>query len=251
MPVTWIYLSPHFDDVALSCGGLVWEQAQAGEPVQVWTICAGDVPPGPLSPFASTLHTRWDTEQNAPAQRRVEDFDACRLMGATPRHFDLADCIYRRNPKDGCHLYNSEEGIFGPLDVVEGGLVTKLADDLQTLLPDNATVVCPLTLGGHVDHRLTRLAAKKIGFGLWYYADYPYVLVETPKLDALRQSGWQTVDFPVSEEGYEAWIASITAYASQVSTFWSDTPSLQAAMHSYWQASGCNVRLWRPKKIDE
>ncbi|MBN2499463.1 MAG: PIG-L family deacetylase, partial [Anaerolineales bacterium] len=55
-----IYLSPHLDDVALSCGGLVWEQAQAGMAVEVWSVCAGDPPPGELSEYARSLHARWD-----------------------------------------------------------------------------------------------------------------------------------------------------------------------------------------------
>ena len=113
--MTWIYLSPHFDDVALSCGGLVWEQSQARENVQVWTICAGEVPPGPLSPFAAELHARWEAGQNAPAERRVEDLAACRAMGAVHRHFDLPDCIYRRGLDQTTHLYASEEAIFGPI----------------------------------------------------------------------------------------------------------------------------------------
>jgi LmbE family N-acetylglucosaminyl deacetylase len=244
----WIYLSPHFDDIALSCGGLVWEQNRAEELVQVWTICAGEVPSGPLSPFAALLHARWETSQNAPAERRAEDLAACRAMGAVPRHFDLPDCIYRRSPDETTHLYASEEGIFGPLHLEEEGLVARLAADLQALIPADANIVCPLTLGGHVDHRLTRAAAEKIDRPLWYYADYPYVLNHASHLETLRQSGWRSSDFRVSEAGLEAWIASVAAYTSQVSTFWPDAVSMRAALHDFWQSSVGGVRLWRPQR---
>jgi LmbE family N-acetylglucosaminyl deacetylase len=246
MRMTWIYLSPHFDDVALSCGGLVWEQRQAGESVESWTICAGDVPPGPLSAFAEQLHTRWETSQNAPAERRAEDIAACRAMGADPRHFGLPDCIYRRGLDDVTHLYASEQGIFGPLHPDEAPLVTRLAADLQARLPDEAAIVCPLTLGGHADHRLTRAAAEQLGRPLWYYADYPYVLSQAAQLAALRQSGWQVIDFPVSEAGLEAWVACVAAYASQVSTFWPDHVSMREALRDFWKTSGGGVRLWKP-----
>jgi LmbE family N-acetylglucosaminyl deacetylase len=246
--MNWIYLSPHFDDIALSCGGLVWEQNRTGETVESWTICAGEVPPGPLSPFAASLHARWETSQNAPAERRAEDLAACRAMGAISRHFDLPDCIYRRNPADAAHLYTSEEAIFGPLHPAEEGLVAQLAADLENLLPASATVVCPLTLGGHVDHRLTRAAAEKINRSMWYYADYPYVLNQAHQLKILRQSGWQSADFPVSESGLEAWITSVAAYTSQVSTFWPDNASMRAALCDYWHGSDGGVRLWRPKR---
>ena len=241
----WVYLSPHFDDVALSCGGLAWEQSQAGEDVQVWTICAGEVPPGPLSSFAATLHTRWESGHNAPAERRAEDLAACRAMDATPRHFELPDCIYRRGLDQVTHLYASEAGIFGPLHADEAGLVDRLAADLRALIPTGAEVVCPLTLGGHVDHRLTRAAVEKIDGNVWYYADYPYVLLYASELETLRQSGWQSTIIPVSEAGLEAWIESVAAYASQLSTFWPDDASMRAALRDYWQSAGGGVNLWR------
>jgi len=43
---------PHFDDAVLSCGGLIWEQTQKGIPVEIWTVCAGDAPPGSPSMLA-------------------------------------------------------------------------------------------------------------------------------------------------------------------------------------------------------
>ncbi len=37
----WIFLSPHLDDVALSCGGLVLDLAQQGFVVDNWTLMGG------------------------------------------------------------------------------------------------------------------------------------------------------------------------------------------------------------------
>ncbi|MGH2521295.1 MAG: PIG-L deacetylase family protein, partial [Anaerolineales bacterium] len=54
--LTHLYLSPHFDDAALSCGGTIHQQTRQGERAVVVTVCAGDSPPGPLSAFAQTLH---------------------------------------------------------------------------------------------------------------------------------------------------------------------------------------------------
>ena len=68
----WIYLSPHLDDIVLSCGGMVWQQVQAGDVVEIWTIFSGDAPPGPLAGFAQELHARWQTGPEASAVRRAE-----------------------------------------------------------------------------------------------------------------------------------------------------------------------------------
>ena len=124
-------------------------------------------------------------------------------------------------------------------------LVDRLADELEKQIPPGADVVCPLTLGGHVDHRLTRAAVEKTGRKIWYYADYPYVLSRTAELDALRQSGWQSTTFPVSDAGLEAWIASVAAYTSQISTFWPDAIAMRAGLQDLWQSSGSGVQLWK------
>jgi LmbE family N-acetylglucosaminyl deacetylase len=240
----WIYLSPHLDDVALSCGGLLWEQAQAGDQVSVWTICAGDPPPGALSPFAQELHTRWETGPEATALRRSEDQLACQRLGATARHFAWPDCIYRQNPQTGKYLYASEEAIFGSLDPSEAGRVSELRQEIGRALTPSGRVVCPLALGGHVDHRLVRAAVQGLDFAFWYYADYPYVLQAGAELQA-RLHGLTQVSYPISTSGLQAWVSAVAAHASQISTFWPDLAAMRAAMHAYCQQMG-GVSLWQP-----
>jgi LmbE family N-acetylglucosaminyl deacetylase len=244
----WIYLSPHPDDVALSCGGLVWEQAKAGDWPQVWTICAGDPPPGSPSAFAAALHTRWETGRSASQQRRQEDAQSCGLMRAAYRHFPLPDCIYRRSEADGAYLYTSEESLFGPLDEREAGLTERLKSEFTRLLPNGAQLVCPLSVGGHVDHRLTRLAAERLGKALWYYADYPYVVDHSEQLAQFIQAGWEQACFPISEDGMEAWEAAVTAHRTQISTFWPDLDAMRTALRTYarQEDGSLQVRLWRP-----
>ena len=78
-----VYLSPHLDDVALSCGGRIWQQAQTGDSVLVVTIFAGAPPPDvPLSPFARELHARWGYLSDADVVRREEDQASLTHLGA-------------------------------------------------------------------------------------------------------------------------------------------------------------------------
>ena len=238
----WIYLSPHFDDVALSCGGLLWEQAQAGEGASVWTICAGEVPAGQLSPFAQSLHERWEKGQGAVLQRRVEDHRSCQILGAEVRNFDIPDCIYRRDPGNGVHLYASEAALFGELNPVEEPLVTQLGEAIAGVIPAGAHVVAPLAVGGHVDHRLVRDAAKKLGETVWYYADYPHIEY-AGQAEWSRLAQREHVDLGVSNAGLQAWIGSIAAHTSQVSTFWPDLDAMAAAIRAYHRWAG-GVRLF-------
>jgi LmbE family N-acetylglucosaminyl deacetylase len=241
--VQWTYLSPHPDDVALSCGGLLWEQVHSGEKVNLWTICAADPPAGPLSPFAEALQTRWEVFSEASAVRRAEDLRSCALLGASARHFPIADCIYRRSAETGAALYDSEEAIFGPVCSDEAFLVTQLARQISQAFKNGGNVVCPLALGGHVDHRLARAAAEMVGQPLWYYADYPYVLKEAFLSGFLPHPSCQPKLFSVSEAGVAAWIDSVAAHASQISTFWPDRAAMSSAIEKYCIDQG-GVRLW-------
>jgi len=239
----WIYLSPHFDDVALSCGGLLWEQVQAGEGASVWTICAGEAPAGQLSPFAQSLHERWESGQGAAVLRRAEDHRSCHLLGAEGRNFDIPDCIYRRDPGSGVHLYASEAALFGELHPVEESLVAYLSETLAGLIPAGSRVVAPLAVGGHVDHRLVLEAAKKLGVTVWYYADYPYI-ENTGQAEWSRLAQREHEDLTVSNSGLQVWISSIAAHTSQVSTFWPDPEAMSVAIREYHSRVG-GVRLFK------
>ncbi|HEX9617111.1 MAG TPA: PIG-L family deacetylase [Anaerolineales bacterium] len=241
--VDWIYLSAHLDDAVFSCGGLIWEQAQAGEKVDIWTVCAGDPPPGSLSTFAESLHARWKAGRKAVSLRREEDLLSCRQLGAVPRHFSIPDCIYRRSPLDGTPLYSSDPEIFGSLHPLEAELAAGFSRELKQALPREAHLACPLGLGGHVDHQFVRAAAEASGRPLWYYADYPYVLERSQELEGAT-AGMQAVDFPISRRGLQAWEEAIAAYDSQVGTFWADLAEMRSRLHAYQSRVG-GVRLWR------
>lgn len=237
--MTWIYLSPHFDDAALSCGGLIWEQNQAGEQVEVWTICAGSPPPGELSDFAKALHARWETGEGAVEQRRLEDDEACRILGATTRRFSVPDCIYRLRQDGLGPICDSENTLLSGFNTNDDALADELAAEIRCL--PGAAIASPLALGNHIDHGLTRTAAERSGNPILYYPDYPYVLK-----DQWSPGGeeWVPELYPVSEEGLKAWNASIAAYRSQISTFWGSLEEMEAAIEAYHRLGG-GARLWR------
>lgn len=241
--MTWVYLSPHFDDVALSCGGLIWEQIRTGLKTAIWTICAGDPPPGSLSPFAQELHARWQAEENAPARRKIEDINSCLRLGSGYRHFLIPDCIYRRNPQTSVFMYAEEAALNGPLDQGDSCIIPELAQELLAAIPADTTVVCPLALGAHVDHQLTRLAAEQLGQKLCYYADFPYVLRCQAQIEQMIALGWDSQTFPVSPDGLAAWQDAISAHRSQISTFWSSDLEMRQAIAAYLKVAG-GVRLW-------
>ncbi|MCC6904799.1 MAG: PIG-L family deacetylase [Anaerolineae bacterium] len=251
--VQHIYLSPHPDDAVLSCGGAIHTQAARGERVAVITLFAASPPADmPLSPFAESLHARWRASagvgafSDPPAVRRAEDIHACAALHPTVQviHFPLSDCIYRADPDSGAYLYASEEAIFGepassdPAWAVLAGLPS---------LPEDARLYCPLAVGGHVDHRVTRCAIEAWGLSpdrLWYYEDYPYVLADGALEAALAGGGWQAERIPLTGEALEARIRAIAEHRSQISTFWAGAEAMREAIHAFACARG-GERFWR------
>lgn len=241
----WIYLSPHLDDAVYSCGGLIWEQTQMGQLVDIWTVCAGDPPPGPLSPFAEALHARWGTGLNVGKVRRAEDQRAASRLGADIRHLALPDCIYRRDPVSGEALYASEKAIFGEVHPAEGAVIDWLTKVIAEQIPAETVIVAPLTVGGHVDHRLVRAAFEQSGREGRYYADYPYAGQANAKIEDRVPPRWRAEIFPVPEMGMEAWGDAVALYASQMSSFWANQAVMAAELQKYVQHTG-GIRVWKP-----
>jgi LmbE family N-acetylglucosaminyl deacetylase len=242
----WIYLSPHLDDAVLSCGGLIWEQVKSGLVVEIWTICAGFPPPTPLSQVAQALHDRWQTPaslREGVATRRAEDVLACRRLGAEPLHFDIPDCVYRRLP-GGEPVVVEDQGMFAPIHPGEAYLVAEVFGQIKSNLPAQTCLVSPMTVGGHMDHRIVRAAAERLGQRLLYYADYPYAAQHPQELAAALVSFSRDYSLTVSQAGLQAWQDSVAAYHSQISTFWAGRTDLDAKVKAYWQ-EGMGNFLWQ------
>jgi len=239
----WIFLSPHLDDAALSCGGFIAERVALGDSVEIWTVCAGVPPDGHLPPFANILHQRWGTGREAIAVRQGEDFAACQVLGAAPRHFSFLDCIYRRDPYSGEPLINFNEDLFRPLPDSQDGIVDQLSEELSTNLPTGFQVAVPMTLGNHIDHQLVRQAAQRLNRPLWFYQDYPYTIQQaTEPLFNLPLTG-PIFNQSISPEGLKIWQSAVAEYRSQISSFWMSVGEMENAIHAYWSTGGgCN--LW-------
>ena len=238
----WIYISPHYDDGVLSCGGLIYEQTRHNVPVEIWTVCAGFPPKDrPLTALAQRIHKQWRTKSGRGTiiLRRREDRAAAEAVGATVRHFPVPDCIYRRSPK-GTPLY--PEGVFDPPHAGDARLPDSMAVMLQSGLRKADVVVSPLSIGHHVDHVLTRLGVERTGRTLLYYADTPYVLNHPRELGPCSR-GMSSTLFPISKPGLKAWLDGISAYKSQIEMLFDTDVKMREDIREYWNRDK-GIRLW-------
>lgn len=235
----WIYLSPHFDDAVYSCGGLIHHQVKSGQQVEIWTVCAAG-PQGPLTPFAESLHTRWQTGPEAVEIRRIEDQEACRRVGAASHYWDIPDCIYRYKP-DGSPLINEENDLFKSIGAEHNPLLEEVVLKIRTRIPPQAHIVSPLAIGNHVDHQFVATLAQRLSQQLWFYADYPYAGNAAFQMKETIRRKIRPVKIRLTEEDFLAWVAAAAAYTSQISTFWKSEEAMNQAFRNYWERNGRNI----------
>lgn len=211
-----VYLSPHLDDAALSCGGAIARQRDAGEGVLVVTICTAAPPPaGPFSALARSFHAAWDlSPAEAVAARLREDEAAMAALGADALWAGELDAIYRHPA-----AYDDRETLFGtpaPDDPLLPAL-RRLVGALRERLP-GATFYAPLGVGQHVDHQLTcRAALEAAGEPLAFYEDFPYVAQAGALETRLAQLEGPLSPRVATPDGSPARkLAAIGAYASQM-----------------------------------
>ena len=253
-----IYLAPHLDDAALSCGGQIHQLTSdnltaVGKQILIVTIMAGDPPHDAIySDFVRELHARWELAVNAEAVRREEDAEACAILGADFDHWSIPDCVYRMHPETGQPLYPTWEDVITAVHPAESQLIQTLAEQMAQL-PSTDRVIAPLGIGNHADHLVTRLAAE-VSFGnkVWYFEDYPYVQ-EAGALTAVipePPSHWQAHTYPLHPANLTAKAKAIAAYRSQVSTFFTDYQDLTQQIQTYSRQVG-GERLWQQTPVAE
>lgn len=253
-----IYLSPHLDDAALSCGGQIYRFTRSGQRVLVVTFMTG-TPEGGLSPAAVELHGQWGfppEEGIAPvlAARRREDEEACRTLGTEHHHAGLIDALYRRRPRDGEPFYPTVESIFGPLVAEDAEVQLGRIAEAIAALPRASRVCGPFGIGNHVDHVLVRRAAERVfGRDLEYYEDYPYAHSWKARWKAF---GWRT---PQAEDGtplrrekrtwtlghdaIEAKCRAVARYTSQIPALFRDQDEMEHKVRVYARRVG-GERVW-------
>ena len=239
-----LILSPHLDDAALSCGGLIWQLANAGNHVHILTIFAGDEPTTQLSPFAKQLHHDWKIISGQVfSSRRTEDKQSCAGMGASYEHWDFLDCIYRKDA-NGNHLYPTWQHIIGDLRLEDEPLILKLADKFQQLSPAKQ-IYAPLTVGNHADHRIIRRAAEIAYDNLLYYEDFPYALVDGALQTALVDpQAWGVTVHPLPADALKAKIAAIMSYKSQLNALFKRRSRVSKVVQEFVGKLG-GERIWQ------
>lgn len=232
-PYHHIYLSPHLDDAALSCGGAIAAQGDAHEHVLVITLCTAIPKSGAaLGPLAEEFHGDWNLPHDEAVTARLsEDLAAMGVMGCDSLWLGLLDSIYRMP-----FAYDTREKLFGrPLP--DDPLYTSLREvlpKLRSMLP-NARFYVPMGIGYHVDHQIVYDVAQEcLGSKLLLYEDVYYVL-----LAGERERRMAELDKALKPEKIKIGatidrkIAAIKCYASQVPELFGGFEAMERDIRGY------------------
>jgi LmbE family N-acetylglucosaminyl deacetylase len=240
----YIYLSPHLDDAVLSCGAILWDQVHRRQTVEIWTLFAGDPPPGEYSPFAQEIHRRWQTGAEAAEKRRAEDSLACERLNVAARHLQYPDCIYRTLPGTTRPLILKNDDLFQPLPAAEQPLIDEIAAHLQKILPEEALLVIPMGMGNHIDHQILRKVGETLKQALLYYPDYPYSGSHPEEIELRTPRNGICHQYPLSNLALATWQYAVEAYTSQISTFWPSLGEMYQNIENYAKSPIGNC-LWQ------
>jgi LmbE family N-acetylglucosaminyl deacetylase len=253
-----VFVSPHMDDVALSCGGLVAQRAAAGDRPLIVTVFAKQ----PDANLESSEITRALQLVDGTAidaielwrRRRSEDAAAAATLGADLLWLDLPDAAYR----DG--RYRSWAELFGDQARVKSEdteLADRLARELGTVWKktSRADIYVPLGVGSHVDHQLcysTAQALRDMGASVWHYEDFPYSLGPGARERRLDTLGLTYVSHVVDvTTELDRRLEAIACYTSQLAPLFAPFGDFRRVTRRYAASLGpaqgrYGERLWSP-----
>jgi LmbE family N-acetylglucosaminyl deacetylase len=179
VPVT-LFISPHLDDAVFSCGGYAYRLALAGAKVVIVTVITADDSDERLPSWLAKRYTRqWNLDKNPFAARCQEDEAAARVLHVETMHLGFLDAIYRRGA-DGQPLY-AQAVTHSPVhaydwEVFEPAVKETLGNLKNQYNSQRVIMICPLGVGGHLDHQIVRHAVEGISEpkDTMYYEDFPY-----------------------------------------------------------------------------
>jgi LmbE family N-acetylglucosaminyl deacetylase len=208
---TALVLSPHLDDAAFSCGGLMALLADAGWRVCMATAFTRSVHPAEDFALACQLDKGLAPDVDYMALRREEDRAAAGILGvADLRWLDLPEAPHRG--------YGSAPALFGQLldgDDIWRDLAAIISNLVNTMLP--TLVLAPQGLGNHVDHRqmIRAVMLAAADAPLAFYRDSPYAMRNSDAQPCVAADGMVAGLVDIAA-GLDRKVAASCAYGSQI-----------------------------------
>ena len=229
---TALFVSPHLDDVAFSCGGLAALLAGQGWHTLLATVFTRSVVPATGFALACQLDKGLPPEADYMALRRQEDLGAAAHLAVTALHWlDLPEAPHRG--------YKTPAALFGAVQLSDdpAPVIAGLSALARAMPPD--LVLAPQGLGNHVDHQIVVAAVQKMFSArrIAYYRDTPYA-IRQPTAAPLACVPEGSPTLVRIAPALDAKIAASAAYTSQIGFQFGGAGVLASALRDFARREG-------------
>ncbi len=185
------FVSPHLDDAALSCGGLLCHLADKTDVTVVSVFTKVTQSPYTLSARQFLKQCKNPDAENLFEERKKEDVEALNSIGVKTTHLGFVDASWRK--KEGLHgLRKAIADVFpefghvyptyrwnvisGVISKYDNSLMDSIKKSLESLISSHQkfVVFCPLGIGNHVDHVVVNKCCQEVFDDIIYWSDFPY-----------------------------------------------------------------------------
>lgn len=183
------FISPHFDDAVFSAGALMTYLAKHTSVVVINIFTKASERPYTLSAEMFLRQCGYRDAQSLFVDREKEDAEVLRGLGARVVNLSFSDALWRRKDHVGFFgrflpkvaelrsIYPTYKlhAIKGKVAKADLDNVEKIKAQLkEKVREENAVIFCPMGIGNHVDHVLTRRVCDEIFEGVIHWSDFPY-----------------------------------------------------------------------------
>lgn len=225
----WLFLSAHLDDAVLSCGAFIASEVGRRD---IWVLTLFTECSNTPHSRAARSFLRQCSSQDAQSlfeERRKEDAVVLSGLGVRFRHLGAPDALFRRRREafpgsamlgkalpELVHLYPTYrfDIALGRVSKGDAALIKELKGTLAQQIEELGAglVFCPVGVGRHVDHLITRMVGEESAERKVFYSDFPYNQSQQPDHAFLRDrslSEWRWSD------GLESKHQRVRQYATQ------------------------------------
>lgn len=187
------FISPHFDDAALSAGALISYLANKVPVTVVNVFTKGDREPYTLATRLFMSRCGYKDADNLFFDRMKEDKKIFKKLGVEVINLGFIDAFYRKKEDislvsrwlgrlipELVHIYPNYRFYKYPTKI--SNLDSKLENEIEKKLRDliktkNTVVFCPVGMGKYVDHIIVRNLCSKNFNNVIYWSDFNYSMM--------------------------------------------------------------------------
>lgn len=182
------FISPHLDDAILSCGQLISHLCKLSKItiITVFTNIHFDKPT--LSARQFIKQCGYDSPKKLQNDRTYEDKKTLSSIGCQIIHLGYNDALWRKKPTsklldaigrvipEVLHIYPTYRWHLrkGKISDYDQSLINDLSNQLKVIIPNNSLIFCPIAIGNHIDHKITKIACQKMFNQIIFWTDFPY-----------------------------------------------------------------------------